>query len=265
MLGSEFYQILKAQDIAFLAPSRAELDVLDFENVNRYLSDHSISKIICCVAYTDVEKAEVEARDLCRKLNVDVISNLLKSKIPIIHFSTDYVFGHFDYGVEISEDEGRNPLNYYGQTKFEAERVLETSSVKFWNIRTSWLFGARGNDFISTICRLSETRDTLKIVDDQISRPTYVRDLAEYVVDNFVKKEQSVGHYHLQNSGDPISWAGFAEYFLKLKGWSGTIEKIHSKEWVSKVERPRNSVLENARLEVDMRDWRDAVENYLNR
>ena len=263
LLGAEFNRLLKKDGISFFAPGREELDLLDFEKVQQYIADTKPSKSLLCAAYTDVEKAEHHDRDLCRQMNVEVVRNLLKSKVPLIHFSSDYVFGHYDPGTEISEDSERSPLNYYGQTKYEAEMILEASPVPFWNIRTSWLFGEYGENFVTTLLKASQTKKTLKVINDQIGRPTAARDLAAFVFVNFIIKDRHTGHYHLQNSGEPVSWAGFAKYFLDIVKWPGEIQGVSSDEWGASAERPRNSVLKNTKLHEQMPGWDGAVRGFV--
>ncbi len=263
LLGSEFYKVFQARGIEFFAPERGELDLLDYGAVRDIVANNKPSKIILCAAYTDVEKAENEEQELCKRMNVGIVENLLKTKVPIVHFSTDYVFGHFDYGMEIEEELEREPLNFYGKTKQEAEKLLEKSGVLFWNIRTSWLFGEGGKNFVSAILEASQKNEKLRIIHDQVGRPTYAKDLASFVCENFILKKQPFGHYHLQNSGKSVSWAEFAEYFLGKTGWKGAIEQIKSSEWTSSVERPKNSVLKNTKLDEGMRDWKKAVDEFL--
>lgn len=264
LLGSAFLELLQSTSIEFMAPSHEELDLLDFEKTRRFIKKNKPSKILLCAAYTDAEKAEKEGQELCHQMNTEVVRNLLRIKIPIIHFSTDYVFGHYDYGTEIEEDFKRTPLNNYGQSKYEAEKLLEHSDVPFWNVRTSWLFGERGKNFVSTILHLSRQRNSLKIIDDQRGRPTYVKDLAHFVFQYFIEQEPPVGHYHLQNSGQGVSWAELAEYFLSLREWKGEIQKISSKDWGSPVERPKNSILKNTKLGESLPDWRNALQRFLS-
>ncbi len=262
LLGSEFLKVLKQENVDLLAPGRDELDLLDFEAVQDFLSTNKPNQIIHCGAYTAVDQAEREMK-MCEKINVHALDNLLKSQIPIIHFSTDYVFDHHPHGTEIPEKTQRNPLNFYGKTKAQAEELLENSGVNYWNIRTSWIFGPGKKNFVSTILNLAETHNELQIIHDQIGRPTYALDLAKFVVENFVKNTPSSGHYHLQNTGDPVSWAEFAEYFLDKTNWNGEIKKINAADWDAPAKRPQNSVLKNTKIDKNMRDWREAGDDFL--
>ena len=291
LLGSEFMELLtrkfrEKSGINFLAPDRVNFDVLDFEQVDDVLRDNRLDLIIYCVAYTDVERAET-ARAECRALNVEALENLLRYEIPIIHFSTDYVFNAGEKD-EITENFPRNPLNYYGQTKLEAEKLLENLNKlpllvpstregevdknnlrKWWNIRTSWLFGKGGKNFISTIITKARENKELEIVEDEIGRPTSAKDLAEFVFAEFIEKSPPSGHYHCQNTGEPVSWKNFAGFFLNLplpKEVCGAVKirGISAKNLTRKARRPVNSVLKNTKLKNKLRDWQEAVREFLS-
>jgi dTDP-4-dehydrorhamnose reductase len=260
MLGSEFLKIMEEQNFDFQAPTHHELDLLDFNAVDRFLAREYFDRIIYCAAYTDVEGAEIE-RGACERMNVAALQNLLTHKQPIIHFSTDYVFSAPN-NIAIPENYPREPLNFYGESKKQAEIVLETSGIDFWNIRTSWLFGMGRENFLTKIWRAAKENDVLEIVGDQIGRPTYTKDLAKFVLDYFIVNQQDSGHYHIQNSGDPVSWADFAKYFLEKKGWQGAIKTMSSEDRQYKAERPKNSVFMNTKLPEGLRDWKEAVDEF---
>ena len=255
-LGSAFYNVFLREGVSFVAPGRGELDLLDRETVVEFLGRNSFAQIVNCAAYTKVDEAEGAGRQECWEVNVESLKPFLEAGIPMVHFSTDYIFGHFEAGRRISENDERSPLNFYGESKLAAERLLENSGTPFWNIRTSWLFGAGGNDFVSVILGLAAETNKLKIVSDQVGRPTYIPDLVEFVFEHFIKNIAPPGHYHLQNTGDVVSWAEFAEYFLGKSGWGGRVERISSDEFGAIAQRPQNSVLENTRIEEGLRDWK---------
>lgn len=257
LLGSEFKQILIQENFELLAPNRGEVQLLNFEGTLEYLATHKPDLIINCAAYTEVDKAEHDA-DNCEELNVNVVRNLTKAGIPMIHFSTDYVFNAPE-NLEIPEDYPLDPQGKYAQSKAQAEEVLEKSEIDWWNIRTSWLFGPDGKNFVSTILKLSQDRNEFEIINDQIGRPTYAPDLARFIVDKFIKQIQETGHYHLQNSGDAVSWADFARYFLSLKNWPGTVKNISTEEYDAPADRPKNSVLKNTKIENQLPNWKEAV------
>lgn len=280
LLGSEFKKIFEREHFDFVSPSSQEVDIRDFEAVNNFLAEEKIEKIVLCAAWTDVEGAEV-LPEKCEALNVGVVENLVKSQIPILHFSSDYVFEVPD-GREIPEDFERQSHSVYGRSKIKAEQVLERSGIAFQNIRTSWLFGAGGKNFITTILNAAEKFPTLKIIEDQVGRPTFAKDLAEAVTTTFLLEKippsvppfdkgalKKIGHFHFQNSGEPVSWAGLAEYFLTQKKIKTPIQKISSKEWGNicsdkKIAvRPKYSVLKNSSIFEPSRDWKEAVNEFL--
>jgi dTDP-4-dehydrorhamnose reductase len=263
LLGSEFFDFLSLrEDIVLFAPTHRELDVLDTAKVDAFLAGHFFDRIIDCVGYTKVDLAE-EERGRCKQLNVKVLDTLLAHRQPIIHFSSDYVFDA-PTGVSIHEDAIRSPLNYYGETKVQAEQLLEQYLGKWWNIRTSWLFG-NGKNFISTILDKAKIEPSLRVVSDEIGRPTFARDLAQFVIEEFVDRTPKSGHFHLQNTGDLCSWAELAEYVLKKTGSRTMIQKILSDAIDRPARRPKNSVLENTKLQRQMRPWKDAVDSFLGR
>ena len=262
LLGSEFLNILKAQDeIEYVAPSHRELDVLNFQAVDQLLAHEYFDRILYCVAYTGVDQAEKE-QGQCEQLNVDALRNLATHKRPLIHFSSDYIF-NAPPGMAIPEDYSRNPLNFYGQSKAKAEEVLEHSGAPYWNIRTSWLFGATRENFVTRMLKIAKTQDQIQVVTDQIGRPTYVKDLAQYVVDYFILQEPPTGHYHLQNGGEPVSRADFADFLLQRIQWTGDLQRVPYAQFSERAVRPKNSVLKNTKMPFEMRDWREATEEFI--
>jgi len=261
LLGTEFLEILEREKYDFLAPSHAKLDVSDGDSVEIFARENGkFDRVIFCVGYTAVDRAETN-REVCKKINVDCMNNILKLDSPIINFSTDYVFDA-PSNLEIPEDYRCSPLNFYGETKLRAEKILENSGIEFWNIRTSGLFGKGKNNFFTTMYDLSQRLPELKIVDDQILRPTLASDLAEYVMKHFVNKTQPKGHYHAQNSGGPASWADLARFYLDLKSINTPIKKITSAEFGAPAQRPKNSVLKNTKLDENLRDWKEAMRDF---
>ncbi|NCP66879.1 sugar nucleotide-binding protein [bacterium] len=273
LLGSEFKKIFEAQNLNFIAPKSNEVSLLKHDKVLDYLKTEKPDLIVNCAAYTAVDKAETN-KEICFKLNAEAVQNLVKAGIPLINFSTEYVF-NAPADLEIPEDYPRDPQSVYGKSKAKGEEALEASDIDWWNIRTSWLWSEGSNNFVSTIQRLSEKYDEIKIIDDQIGRPTYAPELAAFVVKNFIltqiprstdaleiRSRDQVpkrGHYHLQNSGTPVSWAGFAQYFLNQTGWHGKIKKISSVEYGAAAARPKNSVLKNTKLEIGLGDWKKPI------
>lgn len=264
LLGSEFFDLLSVrEDIELFAPSHRELDLLNADQVNAFLAGQFFDRIINCVGYTDVDGAETE-KGRCTQLNVKVLDTILSHRQPVINFSTDYIFDA-PVGIPIREDSVRAPLNYYGETKKEAELLLEEYTFLWWNIRTSWLFGSSGKNFISTILEKAKTEPSLRVVSDEIGRPTFARDLAKFVIEEFINKTPEKGHFHLQNIGDPCSWADLAEYVLQKTGSKTVVNRIFSESIERPARRPKNSVLANTKMIRQMRPWQEAVDVFLGR
>ena len=160
-----------------------EMDITDRAAVERVIGEVHPDKVVHCAAWTAVDKAEDEV-ELCTKVNVDGtrnIANICKElDIPMMYFSTDYVFdGQGE--TEWKEYDERHPLNVYGQTKYEGELIVETLP-KHFIVRIAWVFGINGNNFIKTMLRLGKERGAVCVVDDQIGSPTYTYDLSKLVV-----------------------------------------------------------------------------------
>ncbi len=263
LLGSEFFDLLSVRDdIELFAPTHRELDLLNVSAVDEFLVGNFFDRIINCVGYTQVDLAETE-KGRCKQLNVQVIETLLAHRQPVINFSTDYVFDA-PINVAIKEDSVRSPLNYYGETKMQAEKLLEQYKGRWWNIRTAWLFG-NGKNFISTILDKAKTEPSLRVVSDEVGRPTFTRDLAKFVIEEFVNKTQENGHYHLQNTGEPCSWADLARYVLERTGANTEVKNIPADAIVRPACRPKNSLLSNTKLPRQMRPWTEAVDVFLGR
>ncbi len=287
LLGSEIKKVLASKKINFLAPKSSEINILDFQKTQKYLISENPDLIIYAAGYTAVDLAEDNISD-CENLNFLAVKNISDLQIPIINFSTEYIFSaplfcHSELSsesnnfFEIPENFERKALNIYGNSKIKVEKYLEENfkkkNFKFWNIRTTWLFGHGGKNFISTILNAAENilknksskEKILKIVDDQFGRPTFAKDLAEFTVKNFIEKTQDSGHFHVQNSGEIISWANFAKYFLKLKNKKIKVQNIKTSELNFKADRPENSILKNTKNIPNMRDWKDAVQEFLEK
>lgn len=269
LLGTYFQRALAQHEIRFSAPSSQELNLAHTQKVRQFFGSRSFDIIVNCAAYTKVEEAESAHRE-AETGNITLVKNLIATGVPMIHFSTDYVFGNFPPFTEIEEDYPRFPINYYGGTKLRGELLLELESTQdWWNIRTSWLFG--GHDcFVSKIIERSKTQKNLSFIHDQIGRPTYAKDLVTFVIKHFIlaDKKPDTGHYHLQNTGSVTHWAEFADYFLTQYyadrlDQKPTIETLQAEFWPFVADRPKNSVLKNTKLLDSLRDWRVAVDDFI--
>ena len=172
--------------------------------------------------------------------------------IPIVHYSTDYVFSG-DFSLGYSEDAPRKPLNAYGRSKATGEEHLERSGAKYYLVRTSWLYGKRGKNFVDTMLRLADEKKELRVVNDQHGKPTYAVDLAR-ATKELLTTPRPFGTYHVTNEGE-TTWYDFAVRILQLAGKQTAVVPVSSKEFPTPAKRPTYSSLINTKLP-PIRRWK---------
>ena len=243
------------------------MDITDAGQVKRVIEDYKPDAVIHCAAYTAVDAAE-DNQELCRKINVDGTRNIAEvckaMDIPMMYFSTDYIFN--GQGENFwREDDEKQPLNVYGQTKYEGELAVQELIQKYFILRISWVFGANGNNFIKTMLRLGKERGAVGVVSDQIGSPTYTYDLAKLVIDMI--QTDKYGAYHVTNDG-LCSWYEFACEIFKQAGLDVKVTPLTTAEYPAKAVRPFNSRMSKDKLinaGFDMLPgWQDALKRYLN-
>lgn len=243
----------------------SELDITDRNSVNCYLDQLKPDVIFHNAAYTAVEKAEEEV-DLATKVNVLGTKYLVDAArrlgAKIIYISTDYVFdGTIDEAYEV--DSTPNPLSVYGKTKLGGEEYVKMYE-KSYIVRTSWVFGKNGNNFVRTMLRLAETKNEISVVGDQIGSPTYTKDLAVFLCD--LAQTNKYGIYHATNEGY-TSWYLFACKIFELTNKLIKVKNIKTKDYPTKATRPLNSRLSKRCIDdaglKRLPTWEDALERYL--
>lgn len=246
----------------------APMDITDAESVRNTLLALRPDAVIHCAAWTQVDKAE-ECPELCRKVNAGGTANIAavcrELDIPMMYFSTDYVFdgnGTRPWHV----DDERHPLDVYGETKAEGETAVMDKLDKYFILRIAWVFGINGSNFIKTMLRLSKTHDTLRVVSDQVGNPTYTLDLARLVVDMI--GTDKYGIYHVTNEGEYISWFDFARAIFEEAGVSTVrVLPVTSEEYGAAAKRPYNSRMDRSRIGemgfAPLPHWRDALRRYI--
>ena len=243
------------------------MDITDKAQVESVIKEANPDAVIHCAAYTAVDLAE-DNIDLCRRINADGTRNIAEVckelDIKMIYISTDYVFDgdgtHF-----WQPDDERNPLNVYGQTKYEGELAVETILEKYYIVRIAWVFGVNGKNFIKTMLNLGKTRDHLTVVNDQIGSPTYTYDLSKLLVD--MVETDKYGRYHATNEG-LCSWYDFACEIFKQAGYNHvTVSPVSASEYPAKAKRPSNSRMCKDKLTENgfekLPIWQDALGRYL--
>lgn len=242
-----------------------EMDITDAASVEKVITEAAPDAVIHCAAYTAVDAAEDNV-DLCRRVNAGGTENIARVckalNCKMMYISTDYVFN--GQGTRPWEpDDKREPLNVYGQTKYEGELAVETLE-KFFLVRIAWVFGVNGRNFIKTMLNLGKTRDHLTVVADQIGSPTYTYDLARLLVDMI--ETDRYGRYHATNEG-LCSWYEFACEIFKQAGMNVTVSPVTSDQYPAKAKRPMNSRMDKSKLDEmgfkRLPSWQDALGRYL--
>ena len=247
-LGHDVQEELeKSGENLIFACDKEEFDLTDSCQIEKYILDNKPDAIIHCAAYTAVDKAEDE-EELCRKINSDAPLTIAKSAeklgAKMIYVSTDYVYGG-DGENPYEIDSEKNPQNVYGKTKLQGENNVLSACSRAFIVRTSWVYGINGNNFVKTMRRLGETKEEINVVDDQIGSPTYTRDLAHLLCEMI--KTEKYGVYHATNEGY-LSWADFAEKIMQMSKLKARVNHISTAEYPSKAKRPLNSRLSKKSL-----------------
>jgi len=225
-----------------IGADKDDFDLTSREQTRAFLEKASPDCVIHCAAYTTVDKAEAEPEQAraVNELGTGYVADFCACKsIWMIYVSTDYVFdGGGDRPHET--DEPPNPLNVYGATKYAGERAVQTLCEKYMIVRTSWVFGNHGNNFVKTMLRLGRERAEIKVVSDQIGAPTYTADLARLLCGMAARPVRGI--YHAANAGE-CSWAQFAAKIFELAGIECKVIEIPSSGYLQAAQRPKNSRL----------------------
>ena len=261
----------KTRGIETLAPARAQLDLADTKSISAYLNTHKFSAIINCAAYTAVDKAEDDA-DLAIAINAKATGLLAQIAaergVPILHVSTDYVFDGTKT-MPYSEEDPTNPRSVYGASKLAGEQAIVAAGGNFAIVRTAWVVSANGANFINTMLRMAETRDSLNVVNDQIGCPTSADDIAAALL--MMQEAGAQGLYHFVNGGT-ASWYDLAAHvFARAANAGYKVPQLHSiptSAYPTRAVRPAHSVLDTSKFSHDFgstpRDWQAAINTVLD-
>ena len=265
-LGYDVMNELEKQGLEGIGVDIDEMDITDADQVNKVIKEAAPDAVIHCAAYTAVDAAE-DNEEICRKVNAQGTENIAKVceelDIKMMYISTDYVFnGQGERPWE--PDDEREPLNVYGQTKYEGELAIEEHVKKFFTVRIAWVFGVNGKNFIKTMLNLGKTHDHLTVVNDQTGSPTYTYDLAKLLVDMI--QTDKYGRYHATNEG-LCTWYEFACEIFKQAGMDVSVAPVSSDEYPAKAKRPSNSRMDKSKLTANgfqpLPTWQDALSRYL--
>lgn len=269
-LGNEM-QVLARENLqhTYFFTDVQELDICDEQAVYAYVSEHKIDIIVNCAAYTAVDKAEDNV-ELCDKLNNIAPGYLARAaqanSAAMIQVSTDYVFdgtAHIPY----TEEEPTCPASVYGSTKLAGEQNVMDHCEKAMVIRTAWLYSIYGNNFVKTMIRLGQERDSLGVIFDQIGTPTYANDLAQAIF-AAINKGVVRGIYHFSDEG-VCSWYDFTVAIHRLAGIASCkVKPLHTADYPAKAPRPHYSVLDKTKIKdtfgIEIPHWEESLKRCIN-
>ncbi len=265
-LGKELIQLHTDGAIEIVGYGRDKLDIMDMENCRRILQEQRPGAVIHCAAYTAVDQAECEPDEAYRinaagTRNMAVAAEEVAAKFCYI--STDYVFdgsGSRPY----NEYDPTAPMTVYGKSKLAGELLTQSLNSRYYIVRTSWVYGKHGNNFVKTMLKLGSERDQLKVVHDQFGSPTYTLDLARFLV--ALVQTDSYGIYHASNTGI-CSWFEFAKAIMEESCLPVVVEPCTTAEFPRPAPRPAYSVLDHVGIRSSglelLRPWREALRHYL--
>jgi dTDP-4-dehydrorhamnose reductase len=266
-LGYDFKKLFDSLKIEYIATDYQELDITNNESLEYFFAENKdFTHIINCAAYNDVDKAEKDEK--VKLLNTTAPYKLAEfaKKIDAVYvtYSTDFVFDG-DKRELYTEEDTPNPLSEYGKSKYEGEKSVLKTYDKSFIIRTSWVFGIANNNFNKQVINWSKSRDTLNIVDDQVSAPTYSVDLAEFSW-KLIQTEK-YGLYHITNSGEASKYDQ-AKYVLEKIGWTGKLNRAKTKDFNLPAKRPKYSKLSSAKVEKLLGEkiptWQSGIDRFLS-
>ncbi len=272
MLGQEIVGLLC--DKFKLFTSDKEVDIANLRELQNYIEGRSIDWIINCAAYTAVDDAE-DNSEIAYRINESGILNLgeiaSRLEVPLIHVSTDYVFNGRAERPYVEED-NVDPIGVYGKSKYAGENKLRAVHKKHFIIRTSWLYGRYGKNFVNTMISLMSSRDSVRVVNDQKGCPTWARDLANFIVHLVNSNCDQFGTYHFSNDGI-VTWYEFAQTIYifttekKLLNKKCSITPCTTEDFVTKAERPKYSVMSKEKVRKQFNyqipNWKDSLKLYL--
>jgi dTDP-4-dehydrorhamnose reductase len=265
-LGQDVLLELERKNHQAIGTDREQLDITNEDDVLAFISDVKPDVILHCAAYTNVDAAE-EDEETAYQVNGIGTKNLAQAAkqtgAKMLYISTDYVFnGTASEPYEV--DQPTQPLGAYGRTKLAGEEFVQDILEKFFIVRTAWVFGAYGHNFVKTMLRLGKERGEVGVVHDQVGSPTYTVDLAKFMVE--LMETDKFGIYHATNSG-VCSWYEFAVEIFNQAGLNVKVNPLTTDQFPRPAARPKYSVLSKEKIEqqglTPLRDWKSALDAYL--
>ncbi|STD53252.1 dTDP-4-dehydrorhamnose reductase [Empedobacter falsenii] len=248
--------------------TRNELDITNEELINHYFEDKSFDFVVNCAAYTAVDKAEDDQENayLVNAKATEFLAKITNQKgIPFIHVSTDYVFDGTEAQPRLETDQ-TNPLGVYGQTKLDGENLALENNPKTIILRTAWVYSRFGNNFVKTMLRLFNDKDSISVVADQIGSPTNAIDLADAILTIISKNDLTYGIFNYSNEGE-CSWFEFAQKIKEFSNSTIEINPVPTSAYPTKAKRPAYSLLDKSKIkevyQLDIPTWEDSLKEEL--
>lgn len=265
-LGQCLAEVIVNRELAYnyVFLSRAELDCVNKQQTETVFSQYRPAYCINCAAYTAVDQAE-EDQAVAFEVNehaVKCLAQICKQhNTTLIQISTDFVFDGTSC-LPLTEDLSTNPVNIYGLSKLNGEQHIQTIMSQYYIIRTSWLYSEKANNFVKTMLKLSQSRNELNVIYDQVGTPTYAMDLSEVIVKITEEDIQSYGLYHYSNEGI-ASWYDFSKAVFEFAKIDMMVNPVASSAFVTKAKRPHFSVLDKTKIKtilgVKIPYWRESL------
>lgn len=268
-LGSEIKSLSEElTKLTFDFTDFPETDITNRDQINELFEAGQYDYCINCAAYTAVDKAE-EDRDVADSINVLGSENLARAcnvwGTTLFHISTDFVFDGTS-SKPLAETEPTHPVNYYGTSKLKGEQAVADHLKQYFIFRTSWLYSTFGNNFVKTMLRLSQSKDQLGIIADQIGSPTYARDLARVILKIIDSQSTAYGLYHYSNEG-VASWYDFTCAIFEYRNIQTKVNPIPTTNYPTPAARPHYSVMDKAKFRdtfgIEISHWRDSLKQCL--
>ncbi|WP_433945650.1 dTDP-4-dehydrorhamnose reductase [Paenibacillus sp. SN-8-1] len=267
-LGRELMDVFRGLGYEVHGLGQRELDITDTEQCFQVLRRLKPDMVIHAAAYTNVDRAESEP-DVAYQVNTYGTRNIAAAAESIhaklVYISTDYVFNGGADQEPFDEFHPTKPMNIYGQSKLEGEKFVRELHSQFFIVRTSWVYGRHGSNFVRTILELASKQESISVVNDQIGCPTYTRDLAQKLEE--LASSSKYGTYHISGAGS-CSWYDFACAIIEFAGLKTAIIPVSTKEFPRPAPRPAYSVLMQRALRLNgfspLRDWKEALEDFMN-
>ena len=274
MLGRELSALLEEKNLTFTGTDR-EVSILDPSALKEFAENAEPSWIVNCSGYTAVDRAESD-KEAAFAINAQGVKNIvslaLELDIPLIHISTDYVFDGTSR-IPLTEDAPVSPVSVYGESKLSGENAIREIHKKHFIIRTAWLYGQYGPNFVYAMIKLMNARESIKVVDDQHGSPTWAKDLAGLMFTIISAESETYGTYHFSGEGE-CTWYGFARSIYEFGKEKNlitsdcTIEPCSSSEFPTPAKRPEYSLLSKEKVKktfgFPVPDWEDSFAEFMN-